>query len=346
MTTKYSYGTYNRLSSIGKVNFTYDGNGNTHTIANGSTTWTYSYDYNNRLIQAQKNGVTVAQYSYDGNGMLVQSVEKSTQAYAYQGDNRIYAKNTGSGSVADYFYANGMMVASVNGTSTSYYHEDALGSVRLVTSSSGTTLFSTDYKPYGTIYGAYGTTTFEYTAKPTDAVTGLYYSGARFYNPASGRFMTEDSYPGTMTDSLSQNRYIYAEDNPETNNDPTGHGMHNCILDDGGDAATGSPAPVVEFTSGGVVVTTETQIGDTFTAVTSFIANPSTISSTPEVTGLTNTIVQNPGWSSSDTVSSTSITVGTPTSSTTLVTPISTDVPSLCFGFWSQHERGRPQFRF
>ena len=79
VTTQYSYAAYNRLSSIGKVNFTYDRNGNTHTIANGSTIWTYNYDCNNRLTQAQNNGVTVAQYSYDGNGMLMQSIEKSTQ---------------------------------------------------------------------------------------------------------------------------------------------------------------------------------------------------------------------------------------------------------------------------
>jgi RHS repeat-associated protein len=222
-TTKYTYGTYNELTSIGKVNFTYDGNGNTHTIDNKTILWTYNYDYNNRLDQVENNGVTVATYSYDGNGMLVQSVEKSTQVFAYQGGNRIYAKNTGSGSVADYIYAGGMILASVNGTTRSYYHEDALGSVRVITSTTGSTLFTTDYKPYGPTYGASGLVAFEYAGKPTDPVTGLYYSGARFYDPASGRFMTEDSVTGNQYAPLTLNRYLYADDNPMTLVDPSGH---------------------------------------------------------------------------------------------------------------------------
>jgi hypothetical protein len=134
--------------------------------------------------------------TYDGNGKLVQSIERNTQVYSYQGIERIYSKNTGSGSVADHFYANGMMLASTNSSSTAYYHEDALGSVRLVTSSSGTTLFSSDYKPYGTIYGAYGKATFEYTAKAINPITGSCYYSARFYDPSAARFMTEDSNTG------------------------------------------------------------------------------------------------------------------------------------------------------
>ena len=205
------------------MNFTYDGNGNTHTIDNGSTLWTYNYDYNNRLTSVEDNSVTVATYSYDGSGMLVHSVEKDTETYAYNAGNRIYAKNTGTGSVVDYFYGDGMILASANGTTTDYFHEDALGSVRLETSSSEATLFSADYRPYGPTYGATASVAFGYTGKPTDAATGLYYSGARFYDPASGRFMTQDSSTGSQTAPLTLNRYIYACDDPMSVVDPTGH---------------------------------------------------------------------------------------------------------------------------
>ncbi|MDG6988191.1 MAG: hypothetical protein JRN21_02575 [Nitrososphaerota archaeon] len=37
------------------------------------------------------------------------------------------------------------------------------------------------------------------------------------------RFITEDSYNRTHTDPLSQNRYVYAEDNPMRYVDPMGH---------------------------------------------------------------------------------------------------------------------------
>jgi RHS repeat-associated protein len=222
-TTKYTYGTYNELESIGKVNFTYDGNGNTHTIDNKTILWTYNYNYNNRLDQVESNSATVATYTYDGNGMLVRSVETDTEVFAYHGGDRIYTKNTGSGSAADYIYANGMILASLNGTTKSYYHEDALGSVRAITSSTGSGLFSTDYKPFGLTYGASGIVAFEYTGKPTDPVTGLYYSNARFYDSASGRFMTQDTDLGTQNSPLSLNRYIYALDDPMKYVDPTGY---------------------------------------------------------------------------------------------------------------------------
>jgi RHS repeat-associated protein len=139
-------------------------------------------------------------------------------------------KNTGSGSAEDYLYANGLILASVNGTSTSYYHEDALGSVRLVTSSSGATQFSSDYKPYGTVYGSWGAAVFMYTSKPIDPATGLYYSSARFYDPAAARFMTEDGVTGNLNAPLTLNRYVYADDNPMTLVDPTGH-----FIEEGGD---------------------------------------------------------------------------------------------------------------
>ena len=64
---------------------------------------------------------------------------------------------------------------------------------------------------------------FQYTGKLLDESTGLYYEGARYYDPTTGRFITEDSYNGTLTDPLSQNRYLYAEDNPMRYVDPTGH---------------------------------------------------------------------------------------------------------------------------
>jgi hypothetical protein len=52
---------------------------------------------------------------------------------------------------------------------------------------------------------------------------------ARFYDPGLGAFTQLDSYAGSAQDSLSLNRYLYAEANPTTLIDPTGHGA---CLDD------------------------------------------------------------------------------------------------------------------
>ncbi|MGI0080109.1 MAG: RHS repeat-associated core domain-containing protein [Nitrososphaerales archaeon] len=107
-----------------------------------------------------------------------------------------------------------------------YFHEDALGSTRLVTSGSSSTLFGSNYIPFGSSYGQSGSflTSFRYKGKFDDYnSTGLYYFGARFYDPSINRFITEDSTKGSLEDPLSLNRYIYARDNPEAIVDPTGH---------------------------------------------------------------------------------------------------------------------------
>jgi len=71
-----------------------------------------------------------------------------------------------------------------------------------------------------------------YTDKPYDAATGLYYSMARFYDPTTGRFVTQDPYNGTKQQPLSQNRYVYALDNPMRYVDPSGQMLVDDI--DGG----------------------------------------------------------------------------------------------------------------
>ena len=98
---------------------------------------------------------------YAGNGMLVKSVEASTWVFAYEGQNRLFAENTGTSSIARYIYADGLLIASVNASTTSYYHEDALGSVRLVSSSTATPVFSANYRGYGSIYAPSGKSTFQ-----------------------------------------------------------------------------------------------------------------------------------------------------------------------------------------
>ena len=47
-----------------------------------------------------------------------------------------------------------------------------------------------------------------------DPATELYYSNARWYDAASGRFMTEDDTTGQQEIPLSIDRYIYSDDNP------------------------------------------------------------------------------------------------------------------------------------
>ncbi len=78
-------------------------------------------------------------------------------------------------------------------------------------------------------YDAYGNTTesgtftnsFAYTGAVIDEETGLYYMNARYYEPATGRFISADKYRGDG--ELYWNLYVYCNDDPINCTDITGH---------------------------------------------------------------------------------------------------------------------------
>ena len=51
---------------------------------------------------------------------------------------------------------------------------------------------------------------------------GLQYLRQRYYSPETGNFTSQDTNEGDLTNPLSQNRYIYAENDPVNGNDPGG----------------------------------------------------------------------------------------------------------------------------
>jgi RHS repeat-associated protein len=106
-----------------------------------------------------------------------------------------------------------------------YLHHDFAGSAIGATDINGAVIWKEDYKPYGERVQnaplAAGNRQF-FTGKPLDADTGLSYMGARYYDPAMGRFMGIDPV-GILEGNLhSFNRYAYANNNPYRYIDPNG----------------------------------------------------------------------------------------------------------------------------
>jgi len=54
-----------------------------------------------------------------------------------------------------------------------------------------------------------------------DPETGLYYMNARYYEPETGRFISEDTYRGDG--EAFWNLYMYCDGDPVNNTDPSGH---------------------------------------------------------------------------------------------------------------------------
>jgi RHS repeat-associated protein len=83
------------------------------------------------------------------------------------------------------------------------------------------------YLPYGETASDHSSgsdvVTRKFTGQELDEETGLYNYGARYYDPALGRFLSADSIVPSLADGQSFNRYSYVRDNPIVYVDPTGH---------------------------------------------------------------------------------------------------------------------------
>lgn len=115
-----------------------------------------------------------------------------------------------------------------------FYHPDHLGSVRMITGSSGMPAAGgefggasdVNYTPYGSIHrtdsGGPDIFRHKYTGQEEDRESGLLYYKARYYDPFIGRFLSADSILAT-NDPQGLNRYMYVGGNPVKFNDPGGH---------------------------------------------------------------------------------------------------------------------------
>ncbi len=134
---------------------------------------------------------------------------------------------------SSHLYAGSMLIASASGTTKSYVHADALGDTRLVTQAGhggkATTVFSTNYEPFGVQYSASGTDpSVKYTGQWSEAL-GLYWNHARFYDPTLGRFVSADPVLGHLSAPQTLDRYAYAVGNPERFEDPIGRDLWGSI---------------------------------------------------------------------------------------------------------------------
>ncbi len=97
----------------------------------------------------------------------------------------------------------------------------AFGNIRGTTDSEGNVIDSYDYDPYGNKIDN-NESTFGFKGEQFDPDTGLVYMRARYYDPATGRFISRDPVEGDLNDPITQNGYNYANDNPINLSDPSG----------------------------------------------------------------------------------------------------------------------------
>jgi RHS repeat-associated protein len=222
----------NLLPSDGVYTYAYDANGNvTLKSAPGDVT-AFTYDYRNRLLEANRVTATGSyddKFTYD---VFDRRVNKSvtgslTYSYAtvYDGDNAYGDYVSGNwtrylaGDQVDELFAR---YDSTNGVE--WYLTDRLGSVRDIVNGGGVVTYSVYYDSFGNIpSGAETNPTngdrFKFTGREWDGEIGQYYSRERYFDARVGRFDSEDPVGFAAGDS---NLYRYVENDPTDGTDPYG----------------------------------------------------------------------------------------------------------------------------
>ena len=229
------YDGMNRLKTAigpyGRIDYTYDGAGNilSKTTSGGNRTdqqVTYSANkasgYDNRA-----SAIDGADFTYDYRG---ERTSKSSGPLTTLHIGGLYEVTGGVG--AKHIFAEGSRIASKGATGFYFYHTDHLGSLRVASRAGDAAVVqAVSYYPFGEIFSNQGINggpplvdlAYKFTGREYDPETGLYYFGARYYDPAIGRFLTPDSIVQNPADPQSLNRFAYARNNPLLYTDPTGH---------------------------------------------------------------------------------------------------------------------------
>ena len=228
----------NRLQSDGTYTYVYDNDGNVISRTNIATGTVdlYTWDYRDRLtsvVTENSSSVVLSQeqYTYDVfDERISQTVTSNgtstTERYDYVNGQLALVFN-GSGSVQErYLYGPGtnqvLAVELGNGGAVHWFLTDDLGTVRDVTDSFGNVLDHLNVDPFGVVTGqsnpAYAPR-FIFAGMQYDAATGLYLDGERYYNPAIGRFMSQDP---TGFGGGDTNLYRYVGNDAPNMVDPNG----------------------------------------------------------------------------------------------------------------------------
>jgi RHS repeat-associated protein len=200
--------------------YSYDANGNLTQKVDGNT-WVYEWYANDRLARVTKDAIEVARFTYDGFGRRYRKVASGvTTTFAYDAED-IIREQTTTGTTYHYVHGPGIdePLARRDQTGTAiHYHSDHLGSIVKTTGGSGQVITTRRYDPSGNPELGAAEPGYAYTGREWDAETGLYYYRARYYDPAIGRFISQD--PARLRGG--PNRYLYADNNPANLSDPFG----------------------------------------------------------------------------------------------------------------------------
>ncbi|MCQ8895616.1 hypothetical protein NQT62_04060 [Limnobacter humi] len=227
------------IHGVTNPGYTYDAAGNILTGGGATISWT-SFG----MVKSLARGSQSSSFLYGPEHQRV----KQTAAYNGQNITTWYLDdfeleyNAATNTTQAKYYVAGRVLRIEEGTSAApsrveikYLHKDHLGSVVLVSNSTGGVQERYSYdtwgkrrNPDGTDYTAngghlLGTTDRGYTGHEQLDHLGLVHMNGRIYDASAGRFMSADPFIAQPGNLQNYNRYAYVNNNPLSYTDPSGY---------------------------------------------------------------------------------------------------------------------------
>lgn len=209
--------------------------------SNGTNnTYTYAYDAAGRMTKDASKGITSIAWNVLHLPQTVTFSDGATISYTYAADGtKLRETRTISGSTTTTDYTGDLVLengtrsrlfidggyVSLSGNAYHWFLTDHLGSVRVVASSSGAAEEYDHYYPLGGPIAQYSSASslqplkFQGKEWSTAKSMNLYDFGARRYDPASGRWLSQDPLAEKY---YAHSPYLFCAANPMTIVDPTG----------------------------------------------------------------------------------------------------------------------------
>ncbi|MFI9833765.1 RHS repeat-associated core domain-containing protein [Streptomyces sp. NPDC051913] len=220
------FGKDNRITTYDGRAFNYDSDG--QLTDDGLRT--YTWNARGELTGLTRSGAT-SSFGYDPLGARIsKAIGGVTSRYLTDGSNPL-AEQTSSGDTTATTAMSGLdeFLTRSESDKTQIYLTDALGTVVGLADTDGSIATTYAYDPNGapTGSGATSSNPYTFTGREDDG-TGLLYYRDRYYDPETGRFISQDP----IGQAGGTNLYQYALSSPTTFTDPTGDNpmVAGCIV--------------------------------------------------------------------------------------------------------------------
>ncbi|MCB9976911.1 MAG: hypothetical protein H6858_04840 [Rhodospirillales bacterium] len=221
--TSYTYpSTSSKLSSVGSDSYTYDAMGN--ITDDDALEYTWSAAALLKEVKTSGTSTVLGTYTYDADNRRTRKVSGgNTVHYVYGQGGKLYGEYDNSGAlIREYVWLNGEPLAQVDAGSPevlTYLHTDHLATPRYGTDASGSTVWTWESGAFGAeAPTGSATVNLRFPGQYLDSETGLHYNWNRYYNPATGRYVSGD--PIGLDGGL--NLYAYGFSSPLANTDNEG----------------------------------------------------------------------------------------------------------------------------